>query len=328
MGAAGGALVEPLGGGHVRPQGAAVGRREAAAGAQHGWPQRARLVPRVESQPALLGRARLAHRASRRAHRRAPLRHAQGPRAGGVRPPLVAVGHAARLGRQRQPAQRVGRPVAARLAPLVPPPPSSRLIRPAALPAGATRGRGQGPRLVPVAAQPSRLGRRHRRPHHPLLELELGRLPQRCRHTLAGVRTAVVGARQGARLLAGLLAQPAHPVEVPLDGARRRAARAHESRAAHGAEPRRHHDRHRGCRRDAALLEDSGRRRAEADQRRRRHRRQGVALGRPVRAAELPSPNRGGLALQILAAWNSVLPHPRRLRARVQRALVSAGGEC
>ena len=31
----------------------------------------------------------------------------------------------------------------------------------------------------------------------------------------------MVGARQGARLLARLLAQPAHPVEVPLDGARR-----------------------------------------------------------------------------------------------------------
>ena len=40
-------------------------------------------------------------------------------------------------------------------------------------------------------------------------------------HAPPGLRAAVVGARQGARLLARLLAQPAHPVEVPLDGARR-----------------------------------------------------------------------------------------------------------
>ena len=103
-----------------------------------------------------------------------------GPHPGGVRPALVAVGHAARLGRQRQPAQRVGRPVRV-----------ERDARdgPGAVPAGRAPGGGQGARVVSVAAQPARLGRRHRRPHHQVLELDLGRHGQQRGHQVAGALT-------------------------------------------------------------------------------------------------------------------------------------------
>ena len=85
----------------------------------------------------------------------------QGSRAGGLRPQVVAVGHAACLGWQRQLAQYLGRPVHQR---------GRRDDRPVALPARRAPGGRQGARVVPVAAQPARVGRRHGRPDDSLLE--------------------------------------------------------------------------------------------------------------------------------------------------------------
>jgi WD40 repeat protein len=185
---------------------APLNMRSLYAGAPNGRASSACVVPFLERSTSLLWWARLPRDQSRRARGTASCLDAPRAHAGSLWAQVVAFGYTAGFRGKRQSAQHLGRTVCKRRDPAG--------LRSAAASARRPPGRCQGDRVVPMAEESARIGRRHSGPHDPLLELELGGLPQRGGHALASLRAPVVRARQGARLLPRLLAQPAHPLEV------------------------------------------------------------------------------------------------------------------
>lgn len=146
----------------------------------------------------------------RRAHRLSQNRHAGLPHRRSVRTRMARRRHTARIRRQRQPSQHLGRARATS----------------AQVPENEPQRGRQGALVVPLAAQPPGHRRREPRPAHPLLEHDDGLARQQHRHGQPGDESEVERALQGDREHFGLSRQRHQHLELSEPGQEYRDPRA------------------------------------------------------------------------------------------------------